>query len=587
MIVTILLLAIVFIGVSALSATARELPFAPEINGFKVMESGRVAASLSFLKPEKLYKPGEAVSFKIDSASDSRIRRLKMTVSAKGRLNAILEREIVLERGKDAVDSFSVGSNGVFTVTIAFLDSEGRVAGEGRIDIGSMPRNTRSDDTFHWGIESRIARLSDWKDCFIEGYDEKAARDILLNYIDATGVDLVRDGSTFANAAPEEGRYDFGTTLRLARDLSSRRILLDWVITGTPDWAVSEKYWGVVGERWRMPPDPEKWRSFVEGIKLAFGDTDNILHEIYNEPNATEFNGGIPGFWLGTRDEYFEILGTAARTLRSKSVMNGGIIIDSENGNHKVNGSEREYFEHFRAGLNDSPLYAIAVHSHGPIDFLHENWKNLTSFEDGALPIILNESGDPGIGGRSLEDIAVSVAGKAVWAKARGFAGYVAFHLGAVSGMDAGSEFAMVGEKLEPRPALLQYMQAIRMLSGALPKRTFVEGAGRYAWLFSNGTADIAVLIGVSPREAGFDDSGYRMYDAYGNPTETRSEGITYYVAGELPVLPSPTPFPRPTPNESEGKGCSTAYGESDTIISKALLLVPPLLVILAKKRAK
>ncbi|NCC57603.1 MAG: hypothetical protein EOM17_08245, partial [Synergistales bacterium] len=119
-------LAMAFVMISSFCATAEELPFVCEINGFKVMECGRESASFSFCKPEKLYAPGEDVSFKIRSASDSGIRLVKISVSAKGITNTVLEREIFLERGKDVEDWFSLDLNGIFTVVIAFLDSEGR-----------------------------------------------------------------------------------------------------------------------------------------------------------------------------------------------------------------------------------------------------------------------------------------------------------------------------------------------------------------------------------------------------------------------------------------------------------------------------
>lgn len=71
------------------------------------------------------------------------------------------------------------------------------------------------------------------------------------------------------------------------------------------------------------------------------------------------------------------------------------------------------------AGRMGWPLYSIAIHSHGMIDDLGTNWEIIEPLIGDTKLVFLNESGDPRVEGGPHEDVAVSVACKAVWAKSR------------------------------------------------------------------------------------------------------------------------------------------------------------------------
>lgn len=545
------------------------------------LEKMNCQAEFALEKSTKIYAPGESIVYTISSPCDLNVRNVMLRILRHGVRTEIFNKEHSLVSGVQTANVPVIKENGAFILLVEWIDENGVVLKSYETGIGVIPKNSRSKDDFLWGLESRAARLFDWgENCIIRGQKDDQAYLTLMGYIDDSGVNFVREGSSYENVALEHGKNYYETMDKLVGDLSKRNIVFNWVIAGTPKWAVRHSYRDREeyqnDNHWRLPPDINEWKQFIASIANEYKGK-NILYEIYNEPNVERFHKTLPGFWLGTSSEYFEVLEAGVNGIcgidPSARVINGGMVIDSSY--HYTHDEDGSYYDFFQNIPGNSSLYAIAIHSHGTINTLRTNWENIKTHINSMYQnkIILNESGDDGENGkRTWDERATQVVGKAIWAKAHGFAGYSAFSLGAVTSNDDPDAFGMISRDLESRPSFLQYMYAIRILSEASLQRILVENEVEYAYLFSRGQAEIAVFIDTTPEKVGFDTKGYVAYDAFGNPLGTNfPKGILYYIKGEIP---NDEPDEPDETMENKSGGCKTGTEAS------FLLLLPILLCL-------
>ncbi len=125
--------------------------------------------------------------------------------------------------------------------------------------------------------------------------------DTAMNAATDAGVQWGREEFLWDVIEPIDGIYTWGAYDAVVDEYEEHGISMLGLLTYSSSWASSNA--GSEDSEF-YPPDSDAWADYVESVATRYAGRVNHW-EIWNEPNHD-------GFWKGTRDEYVELLSTAA-----------------------------------------------------------------------------------------------------------------------------------------------------------------------------------------------------------------------------------------------------------------------------------
>lgn len=405
--------------------------------------------------------------------------------------------------------SLTSQENGIFTIKI-------RQAGKevNSFTVGVFPKNEQADDDFYYGIQPYITRAYTWGEGFcVPGYSAEESVDIILDTAEYLGVNLIREDSVGWGAMQSEPYGDMNYSVQdyLVGKVNERNMKYNWLLGyNAGEWSAAEEYKNNYDEAigWTYPPDIRLWNDFTNKIADHYADNEDILWEIWNEPNLH--------FFAGTAEEYFELLESTAKALKDENksafVYSGGLATAEKEANSV-------YYNKSAELINNGMLDTFGYHNHDGLD----NYFDYMS----QMRMLTNEAGladggfnsESGVGGAD----AGTIACKALYTRSSGARGFVSFAFRkTVTPENDINDFAFFDEYLQPSDAAIAYATVIRFLGNA----DFVKSASAEKDLvideYTKNGRKLEVYYSLGEKnKVTAPDGEYAAYDMYGNPIET------------------------------------------------------------------
>ncbi|MDR3710643.1 MAG: hypothetical protein P4L33_20270 [Capsulimonadaceae bacterium] len=340
---------------------------------------------------------------------------------------------------------------GFLFVTCELLDSSGGALSETRsslvaLDSPGQPASTSSQPPFLTGMGAHLER---WKPA-------ESLKQIEMMRL--TGFQLIRAGEGWGQIQPAEDTWNWDAMDKDVDALKAAHIQLEYCLAYSTKWAstgnTKTKNW----HDWNnAPPVTEKYAAFVKAVANRYKPYVHYF-EIWNEPDLS--------FWLGTADQYAELLGASVKAIHeanpSATVMNGGF---SEVGYRPT------FIEDVLSKTSPKPD-VIAYHSHGPLSNLPIARAKVVEAAAkaglGTTPIWINEAGISSVGGTSVREQAITLAKKVATAQALGDRAYIMYDMidDGVDPVDWEHHYGIVFHDFSPKPAIASVHTVIDRLYG-------------------------------------------------------------------------------------------------------------------------
>ena len=262
-------------------------------------------------------------------------------------------------------------------------------------------------------------------------------------------------------------------------------------VTGTPGWAVREKYQDYSKKR-NTPPRIEPWSEFIYNMAKHYQSKVHY-YEIWNEPDI--------GFYHGTIDEYLEILKSAYRQIKKADpnlqVMSGGFAsaipreryLEERGDLHReVVKRGQKYFD-VHAFHRHSPFNRFRNEVDGPLADIRSQLKE-------NKPIWFNETAmhSTFIGEREQARILFK---KLTFGWARGAIGYTWFNMLSNPHYPASHpehNYGMLTSEFNPKAVYVAYNELVTHLHDKQFSRQLATPEGYYAFLFENENQKVLTI---------------------------------------------------------------------------------------------
>lgn len=487
----------------------------PEIKYYQNQYASEKESTVSFgvTKPINLYIPGEKIEYYFTLKGNAyKDGKAKVTFYNKDLgINEIKVHEFEAGTNKPVIGSFSAIKNGVYKIKLEIPDTKRTLI----FSVGVCPKATQVASTsFYYGIQPYLADVSlSWRSVSNrEGYS------VLWQTIDWLGCNLVRDGVSWpAMQADADASVGFTTSDRLVADTAKRKIVLDWCMTTTPDWAVSEKYMGE-NTAWNKPPDLVAWEKYIRAVAEHYKDADNILYEIWNEPDWE--------FWDGTIDEYLsflELSATAIKSIKPDAYVFPGGMVSNYDLTNKAGKDSAIYYKKYKELLDKKLIDNYAIHVHGPFDeaLFFDTFKRIDNLTD-AAGLVHNKSfiTEAGTWDPNDKKQAEELMGKILWSRANDYKMFVAYSYRGFNGQASRDWFDMMNSSLEPRDSYITYANLIKILGQAEYIQKIYDQKTLFADIYQDGDKFIVPVFASMKGNKVFkirDGLNYEAMDIYGN----------------------------------------------------------------------
>ncbi len=470
--------------------------------------------SFTLQKDIKIYEPDERVSYSIcgkTTSADIQVN-IEFTSDVFNLHNAKNYQISPFSSHFRLEGNFIPSKCGCYSIILHVINSHGYELFSDSIKIGVMNSVLKPEnDGFLFGIHSFIFRVFRQKNYVFENTNIEETYERTWKYLDRLGVNLIREGDTWSGMQPEKDKeVDFIVSNRIIADACDRDILVNWHVGAAPRWALKEKY-NALATNWPYPPKLKLWIDFFAKLVDHYKNYDNIIYEIFNEPNWE--------FWRGEAEEYVELLTKTAEVVKNiaprTQIIPGGMV-------PKGDKDKDIYYKSYRDLLDIGLIDNIAYHCHGvfpvilqAIDYVKEFANRYDISIDG---ILLNESG---VWSKSDVEQAQENIKKLLWAMANEHKAFVLYALRA----DKSPEWAILNQKGEPRLTFIAYGSAINFMGNAIFEGqlikhdvylySFKKHNKRIITAFSN-TRKAEIVIGKSV--------SYMAYDYLGNLKSSKGE---------------------------------------------------------------
>lgn len=416
--------------------------------------------------------------------------------------------------------SFSAELNGVYTLTLV-LPGDLRVS----FKVGVVPKNTIANDNFYFGVQPYICRAYTWGSGFmVDGQTFDVSEASILNTIEWLGCNIIReDGTVWGTMQPTEtSPINYKWMDRIAEKTAERGMILNWLLQSSPMWAVKQEYLSLTDESfyWSVCPQEDKWDAYATALAERYAKNDNIIWEIWNEPDWE--------FFTGTPQDYIDLLERTAKIFRKANpnihLYPGGLTVVNDPKDYRYKDS-RPMFEGFKRLLDEKLIDTFSIHIHGPFNDFYF-YKTLEEMTKQAEAAGLSMSGiyntEAGLYENNQDKQAENLMAKILYTRGHDYKMYVQYSFRAFpSAPDDG--WAIFDSYLQPKKAAIAYAVLIGKLGQSEKIGTISDKRSMYADLYYDGKQSIVTVFNdgqlgdklVLP--AGV---SVKAYNIYGNPIE-------------------------------------------------------------------
>ena len=310
------------------------------------------------------------------------------------------------------------------------------------------------------------------------------------------GVAAVRTNPNWpsTNRKPDEWNWERADT-RLKLN-TSRGMETQWLILGTPPWAVVPEYKEKEGRDYVKPPQPEAWRNFVRAMANRYNDKARYW-EIWNEPDIGFFKGTVPQYLEMQRIAYEEIKKADPKQI----VLSGGF---TSSGHREVKKGMVE------GALREGNFDVLAYHQHGPFDKFQNEIDGyvlplMKQTGREKMPLYFTETAmDTRYGERHQAETLVK---KLTFAWSRGAIGYTWFNMHdfsrGTSPTQPGQTYGLYTKNGNPKAVYPTYNTLIGVLRGKKFIKQYELPGNQWAFLFAGGGEQVVVAWNESSSVAG------------------------------------------------------------------------------------
>jgi len=342
-----------------------------------------------------------------------------------------------------------------------------------------------------------------------------------LDLAQMAGVRTVRFPFRWPTIEPEKGKYSWSTYDKIFAAVGAHNMTPQPMVFQTPAWARRISLAMVPGRyrpEFNLPRNPGDLAKTL-GVAAQRYSRYKPYWEIWNEPHA-------PQYWIGgTAEDYVKLLRATYPAIKAADptaqVLNGGLGV-------LIGATSQFASTLFERGGNYFDIFAI--HSHGGVENLETTLDSVRDKKQTYLtnkPIWVNESGisvDPNDAEAELTR-AAEITKKLVVARHYGVENFALFILrnGPESYSSAADNFAVVDSNGEPRPVLLAYNNAVKLLIDSNPFNIELQKNSDHAYAFKSGNRVVIAAWGDESGESAsirIPLSGFRgnaqIYDMFG-----------------------------------------------------------------------
>ncbi|MBQ8183278.1 MAG: hypothetical protein IJ025_05190 [Clostridia bacterium] len=404
--------------------------------------------------------------------------------------------------------SFSSQKNGIFTIKIKQFGKD-----ELSFTVGVLPKNEQASDAFYYGVQPYITRAYTWGEGFcVPGYNAEDSVDKILDTAEYLGANLVREDSVGWGAMQSEpyGDLNFTTQDYLVKQVNSHGMKYNWLLGyNAGEWSAAKEYKKNYDEAigWTYPPDIKLWDDFTNKVADHYADNTDILWEIWNEPNWY--------FFAGPPEEYFELLESTSKTLKSKNksayVYSGGLAAAEKETNS-------EYYQKSAELTDKGLLNNFGYHNHEGLDNYYDYMAQMLNITNQAGLKVGGFNSESGVGGTDASTIAC----KALYTRSTGAKGFVSFAFRkTVTPENDINDFAFFNEYLQPTEAVISYATVIHFLGNADFVKNISNDKNLVIDEYTKNGNKIEVYYSLGDKnKIAAPDGNYIAYDMYGNPIE-------------------------------------------------------------------
>ena len=349
-----------------------------------------------------------------------------------------------------------------------------------------------------------------------------------VDIMQLAGVKVLRFPFQWNEIESNRGKYNWKAYDAIFELCHRANIIPQPMVVKTPDWARRaanrDSKWGGTGNAWSPPENMESFRDFMEKAARRYGKFSPYW-EIWNEPISNAHWAG------GTDDDYIALLragysGVKAASNAARVLSAGAWAVDGapERFSRSLMTKGRDYFD------------ILAIHSHGSVQKLNQNLDDVDDLWAGVKnrpPIWLNETGvtiDPRRKDGELIRASETVK-KLVVARARGVENFGLFIFRNLpnSYRSPVNNYSVMDENGRPRPALLAFNNANRLLRRTRLERVDTSGSGYIIYEFSGEGRRILIAWALDPEVVtplsqlpAWVAAGANVYDLFGGSAMTK-----------------------------------------------------------------
>jgi len=453
-----------------------------------------------------LFEPNKEITVVID-CQKTEFKGEQAEVKISTDQGGFLKKETVT-LGENQKVTFTTDCNGIYKINFKTPDNKRH-----SFQIAVMPKNQRASDDFYYGIQPYLTRAYLWGEGFqLPNYDGEQSVDLILDAAEYMGVNLVREDSVGWGAIQQSpnGKADFTQQDYIVNKVNERQMKLNLIFGfNAGRWSAAAEFQDGYDESkgWTYAPDQALWHDYVNKTARQYKSNNDILWEIWNEPNWAPF-------FTGTKEQYFDLLESAAKALKGANpkayVFSGGLAVAEKESNLPYYQKAAELIE---AGYLDS----FGYHNHDGFDTYYNNMSKMLLLNQaaGLTGGINSESGSYKAGAELL-------VCKALYTRATGARGFVSFAFRkTVTPENDINEFAYFNEYLQPTEAVVAYSTVIRFLGNAKYEKSISSEQNLQIDQYTKDGKRILVYYSMGGNsKAAIPEGDYTAYDMYGNELE-------------------------------------------------------------------
>lgn len=498
-------------------------------------EEGKI--SFGVLKHLNLFMPNEQIEYFAD-IDGAYFDKMNVIVEFANDNNEILISDIHnITLSSDnkirILGRFSAAKNGVYIVNLFFDKTDIKLS----FKIGIVPKTEIANDNFYFGTQAYYCNSLKNADWNVAGQDFEDSMESVISTAEWLGCNLLReDGVSWYLSQPsEKEKIDLSLMDKCLNNITERGMKLMWIIGGSTDWALNDKYAEAgKGRGWQYPPKKEYWDARIKAIAEQYKGNKNIIYEIWNEADWE--------FFMGTEEEYFELLDSACEII--KGIDNNAFVIPSAlvsswetSHNPQIFAkNSMKYFAKYKELLQKGLIDTLNIHDHSLFKeegmFASRDRRNnrleRAGYENEVTGIMVTEAG---IWSADDEEQAIGLMNKILWYRANGFGSYVAYSFRTERNAPKKNlTWELFSSKLQPRRSAIAYASLIGMLGQC----DYIEKIGPatdtcFADIYFDGEKSVVPLFA---REDGNKKLAvntslpYTVYDIYGNIIENNKDNI-------------------------------------------------------------